>query len=104
MPTNARQLWSYHLAIAPRCGPELNRSNSPPGISDARFRLRALRQPRAAIAASDAMKRTTIIISKKVNVPRVNAFKAGAILLKTGNRTSALQKKIDNVSAAAFLT
>jgi hypothetical protein len=36
-------------------------------------------QPRAANAANDAMKRTTIEISKKVNVPRVNTFKASAI-------------------------
>jgi hypothetical protein len=41
--------------------------------------LRAAKQPRAAIAASDAMKRTTIVISKKVNVPRANTFKAAAI-------------------------
>jgi hypothetical protein len=50
-------------------------------------------QPRAAIAASDAMKRTTIAISKKVNVPRVNTFKAADIAIKTGNRTSALQER-----------
>jgi hypothetical protein len=50
-------------------------------------------QPRAAIVASDAMKRTTIAISKKVNVPRVNTFKAAAIAIKTGNQTSALQKR-----------
>jgi hypothetical protein len=42
-------------------------------------RLRTPMQPRAAIVASDAMKRTTIAISKKVNVPRVNTFKAAAI-------------------------
>jgi hypothetical protein len=81
MLTNARQLWFYHLAINPRRGPGLNRSSSTPGISDARFRLRAPRQPRAAIAASDAMKRTTIIISKKVNVPRVKTFKAAVIAM-----------------------
>jgi hypothetical protein len=79
MPTSARQLWSYHLAIKPRRGPGLNRSNSTPGISDTRFRLRAPRQPTAASAASDATKKTTIVISQKINVPRVNAFKAAAI-------------------------
>ena len=41
--------------------------------------MRVAMQPRAAIAASDAIKRTTIAISKKVNVPRVNIFKAAAI-------------------------
>jgi hypothetical protein len=79
MLTGARQPWFYHLAIVPRPGPGFNRSNSTPGISDARFRLRTPRQPRAAIAASKAMKRTTIVISQKVNVPRVNTFKAAAI-------------------------
>ena len=79
MPISAQQPWFYHLAIKLRCGSGFNRSNSTPEISDGPFRLRTPRQPRAAIAASDAMKRTTIVISKKVNVPRVNAFKARAI-------------------------
>jgi hypothetical protein len=79
MLISARQPWFYHLAIKPRRGSGFNRLNSTPEISDGRFRLRTPRQPRAAIAASDAMKRTTIVISKKVNVPRVNTFKAAAI-------------------------
>ena len=79
MLTDARQPWFYHLAIMPRPGPGCNRSNSTPGISDARFRLRTPRHPTTAIAASEAMKRTTIVISKKVNVPRMNSFKAAAI-------------------------
>jgi hypothetical protein len=79
MLIRARQPWFYHLAIKPRCGSGFNRSNSMPEGSDEPFRLRTPRQPRAAIAASDAMKRTTIVISKKVNVPRVNAFKARTI-------------------------
>jgi len=81
MLTNARQLWFYHLAINPRRGPGLNRSSSTPGISDARFRLRAPRQPRAAIAASEATKKTTIVISTKVKVARVNTFNAAAIFM-----------------------
>jgi hypothetical protein len=79
MLISARQPWFYHLAIKLRCRSGFSRSNSAPGILDGRFRLRAPRQPRTAIAASDAMKRTTIVISKKVNVPRVNTFKAAAI-------------------------
>jgi hypothetical protein len=79
MLIRARQPWFYRLAIKPRRGSGFNRLNSTPEISDGRFRLRTPRQPRAAIVASDAMKRTTIVISKKVNVPRVNTFKAAAI-------------------------
>jgi len=48
-------------------------------ISDARFFLRATRQLTAAIAASEAMKKTTIVISKNVNVPRAKTFNAAAI-------------------------
>jgi hypothetical protein len=33
----------------------------------------------AAMEASEAMKRMTMIISKKANVPRANTFKAAAI-------------------------
>jgi hypothetical protein len=78
MLTSTRQLWFYYLAIKPR--PELGfNRNGTSGIWDARFRLRAPRQPMAAMEASEAMNRTTIIISKKVNVPRVNTFKAAAI-------------------------
>jgi len=79
MLISARQLWFYHLATKLSRGLGFNRLTSAPEISDGRFRLRAPRQPRAAIAASDAMKRTTIVISQKVNVPRVNTFKAAAI-------------------------
>jgi hypothetical protein len=81
MLISARQPWLYHLAIKPRRGSGFNRLNSTPEIWDGRFRLRGPRQPRAANAASDAMKRTTIVISKRVNVPRVNTFKAAAIAL-----------------------
>jgi hypothetical protein len=41
--------------------------------------LRVTRQLTAAIVASEAMKKTTIVISQKVNVPRVKTFKAAAI-------------------------
>jgi len=78
LPISARQPWFYRRAIK-RCGSGLSRSNSAPGIRGERFRLRTPRQLRAAITASDATKRTTIVISKKVNVPRVNNLKAAAI-------------------------
>ena len=80
MLTSARQLRFDHPAIKPRCGSARNRSKNTLGISDTRFLLRATRQPTAAIAASEATKKTTIVISKKVNVPRVNTFKAAAIV------------------------
>jgi hypothetical protein len=41
--------------------------------------LRTTRQLAAANAASKAMKKTTIVISQKVNVPRVNTLRAAAI-------------------------
>jgi hypothetical protein len=93
MLANPRQLWFYRLAIRPFPGSGFNRSNRTPGISDERLRLRVPRQPRAAIAPSDATKSTTIAISQKVNIPRVNAFKAAVILVKTKARTSKLQKR-----------
>lgn len=43
------------------------------------------------------------MISKKVNVPRVNSFKAAAIVTYDREPTFGVTKKIDNVSAAAFL-
>jgi hypothetical protein len=76
---SARQLCFDHLAIQPLRTSGFNRSHSTPDISCGVFRLRTPRQPKAAIAASDAIKRTAIVISKKVNVPRVNTFKAAAI-------------------------
>jgi len=103
MLTTVRQLSFYYLAIKLRGDSGLNRSNSTRETSHARFRLRAARQPRAAIAASEAMKKTTIVISKKVNVPRVNTFKAAAIFMQDRQSNFEVTKKIDNVSAAAFL-
>jgi hypothetical protein len=100
MPISGRQSWFYHLAIKLRRGSGFNRSNSTPEISEGRFRLRPPRQPRTAIAASDAMKRTTIVISKKVNVPRVNTFKAAAIATYDREPNIEVTKKIENVSVA----
>ena len=49
------------------------------------------------------MKRTTIVISKKVNVPRVNTFKAAAIAPYDREPNIEVTKKIDNLSVAPFL-
>jgi len=43
------------------------------------------------------------VISKKVNVQRVNSFKAATIVTQDKEPTFGVTKKIDNVSAAAFL-
>jgi hypothetical protein len=59
-------------------------------------------QPRTANAASDAMKRTTIAISKKVNVPRVNTFKAAAIATEDKKPNFGVTKKIDNIHVTLF--
>jgi len=56
-----------------------------------------------AKATSEAMRRTTIVISKKVNVQRVNSFKAATIVTQDKEPTFGVTKKIDNVSAGAFL-
>jgi len=49
------------------------------------------------------MKRTTIVISKKVNVPRVNTFKATAIATYDREPNIEVTKKIENVSVAVFV-
>ena len=46
------------------------------------------------------MKRTTIVISKKVNVPRVNTFKAAGIATYDREPNIEVTKKIENVSVA----
>ena len=46
------------------------------------------------------MKRTTIVISKKVNVPRANTFKAAAIATYDREPNIEVTKKIENVSVA----
>jgi hypothetical protein len=93
MLTSARQLWFCHLATRLHRGSGFNRSNSTPGISEVRLRLRVLRELTAAITASDAMKRRTIMISKKGNVPRVNAFKAAAIVTQNSEPTVSVTKR-----------
>ena len=42
------------------------------------------------------------MISKKVNVQRVNSFKAATIVTQDKEPTFGVTKKIDNVSAGAF--
>ena len=59
-------------------------------------------QPRAAIAASEAIKKTTSVISKNVNVPRVKTFKAAAIFMQDRESNFEVTKKIDNVRARRF--
>jgi hypothetical protein len=70
-----------------------------PGIPDVRVR----KQLRAAIAASETTRKTTSVISKNVNVPRVNTFKAAVISRYDNRLNSVVTKKIDNVSAAVFV-
>jgi len=45
-------------------------------VSGLRFRLRAPTERKAAIAASDMMKSTTMVISRKINIPYAIALKA----------------------------
>jgi hypothetical protein len=56
-----------------------------------------------AIAASETTKKTTSVISKNVNVPRVNTFKAAVISRYDKHLDSVVTKKIDNVGAAVFV-
>ena len=48
-------------------------------VSCLRFRLRAPTERRTAIAASDMMKSTTMVISRKINIPYAIALKAEPI-------------------------
>ena len=48
-------------------------------VSGLRFRLRAPTERKAAIAASDMMKSTTMVISRKINIPYAIALKAEPI-------------------------
>jgi len=47
------------------------------------------------------MKKTAIVISKKVKVPRVNTFKAAAIDTSDNKPAFRVTKKIDHLSAVA---
>ena len=68
-----------------------------------RVRLGVRKQLTAAIAASETTKKTTSVISKNVNVPRVNTFKAAVISKYDKRLNSVVTKKIDNISAAVFV-
>jgi hypothetical protein len=48
-------------------------------VSGLRFRLRAPTERKAAIAGSDMMKSTTMVISRKINIPYAIALKAEPI-------------------------
>jgi len=99
---SARQLSFRRLATDPHVDYAPNDTKRP-GISGAQFRLRGARQPTAAMAASNRMRRTTTTISANVNVPRVNTFSTAVIaIVRHETRLKVTKKKNRQPHAAAF--